>query len=169
MNFIKKIVDHREDESVHLQFQKFSRGEFKNRAVLKVKKTKNKYSINSTGEFINEFVRMMAEKLGSEKTKMTGAVIATSDFKLKGTIDIPPHGENTLENITMTIKLMSLAKIVPELLPLAMQLLTTFKAADRKTIINAVMAKLMLIAADFQVNVIGEANGIEFVYNGKLV
>ena len=85
MNFIKKIVDGNVDELVHLQFQKFSRGEFKNRAVLKVKKTKDKYTINSTGEFINEFVRMMAEKLGSEKTQMVGAVISTSD--LNGKLD----------------------------------------------------------------------------------
>lgn len=85
MNFIKKIVDKKEDNLVHLQFQKFSKGTFKNRAVLKVKKTKNKYTINTTGEFINEFVRMMAEKLGSEITKMTGAVIATSD--LTGKLD----------------------------------------------------------------------------------
>ncbi len=85
MNFIKKIVDKKIDSLVHLQFQKFSRGEFKNRAVLKVKKVKNKYTINSTGEFINELVRTMAEKLGSEKTKITGAVIATSD--LTGKLD----------------------------------------------------------------------------------
>ncbi|MEA3414281.1 MAG: hypothetical protein U9Q99_02035 [Nanoarchaeota archaeon] len=80
MNFIKKIIDNRIDNSVHLQFQKFSKGEFKNRAVLKVKKSGKKYTINSTGEFINEFVRILAEKLGSEKTKITGAVIATSDL-----------------------------------------------------------------------------------------
>lgn len=85
MNFIKKIVDGNVDELTHLQFQKFSRGTFKNRGVLKVKKTKNKYTIGGTGEYINELVRMMAEKLGSEKTKMTGAVIATSD--LEGKLD----------------------------------------------------------------------------------
>lgn len=80
MNFIKKIVDKKIDELVHLQFQKFSRGEFKDRAILKVKKSKEKYTINSSGEFINEFVRAMAEKLGNEKTKINGAVIATSDL-----------------------------------------------------------------------------------------
>lgn len=85
MNFIKKIVDNKVDDLVHLQFQKFSKGTFKDRAVMKVKKSKNKYTINSTGEFINEFVRMMAKKLGSEKTNMTGAVIATSN--LTGKLD----------------------------------------------------------------------------------
>jgi len=85
MNFIKKIVDNNVDELTHLQFQKFSRGIFKNRAVLKVKKNKNKYTISSTGEYINELVREMAEKLGNEKTNMTGAVISTSD--LTGKLD----------------------------------------------------------------------------------
>lgn len=85
MNFIKKIVDKDFDDSVHLQFQKFSKGTFKNRAVFKVKKNKNKFTISTTGEFINEFVRVMAMKLGSEKTQMTGAVIATSD--LTGKLD----------------------------------------------------------------------------------
>ncbi len=85
MNFIKKIVDKKEDDLVHLQFQKFSKGTFKNRAVLKVKKAKDKYTINGTGEFINEMVRIMAEKLGSESTKVIGAVIATSD--LEGKLD----------------------------------------------------------------------------------
>lgn len=80
MNFIKKIVDGKIDESVHLQFQKFSRGEFKNRAVLKVKKSKNRYTINSGPEFARGFVRMLAEKLGDNSTKVTGAVISTVDL-----------------------------------------------------------------------------------------
>ena len=80
MNFIKKIVDGKIDESVHLQFQKFSRGEFKNRAVLKVKKSKNRYTINSGPEFARGFVRMLDEKLGDNSTKVTGAVISTVDL-----------------------------------------------------------------------------------------
>lgn len=85
MNFIKKIVDKNVDDLVHLQFQKFSRGEFKNRAVLKVKKTKDKYTINSSPEFANEFVKMMAEKLGTNSTNITGAIVSTSD--LTGKLD----------------------------------------------------------------------------------
>ncbi len=85
MNFIKKIVDKNFDDSVHAQFQKFSKGEFKNRAVLKVKKTGKKYTINSTAEFANEFVRTVAEKLGGESTQVTGAIVSTSD--LTGKLD----------------------------------------------------------------------------------
>ena len=42
MNFIKKVADKNFDESVHSQFVKFSRGEFRNRAVIKAKLSKGK-------------------------------------------------------------------------------------------------------------------------------
>ncbi len=82
MNFIKKIVDKKFDDSVHLQFQKFSRGEFKNKAIVEVKRAKDgKYTIKTSPEFANELVRVMAEKLGDEKTKVTGAIVSTLDLK----------------------------------------------------------------------------------------
>jgi hypothetical protein len=80
MNFIKKVFDNEVDEEVHQQFQKFSRGEFRDRAVIKAKKVKNNYTILTTSEFANEFVRIVAEKLGDEKTNITGAVISTLDL-----------------------------------------------------------------------------------------
>lgn len=81
MNFIKKIFDERIDESVHLQFQKFSRGEFKDRALIKVKRTGNKFTISTTAEFANELVKILAQKLGKNKTKITGSIIGTNDLK----------------------------------------------------------------------------------------
>ncbi len=81
MNFIKKISDKNFDEQVHLQFQKFSKGEFPNRAIIEAKNSKGKYTIKTSAEFANELVRIVAEKLGSEKTKVTGAVVSTSDLK----------------------------------------------------------------------------------------
>jgi hypoxanthine-guanine phosphoribosyltransferase len=80
MNFIKKVFDNQVDESVHLQFQKFSKGEFKNKALIQAKKSKDKYTINTTYEFANEFVRDMAEKLGNNKTNITGAIVSTNDL-----------------------------------------------------------------------------------------
>ena len=77
MNFIKKVFDNEIDEEVHLQFQKFSRGEFTNRALIKAKKVKNNYTIFTTAEFANELVRIIAKKLGDKKTHVTGAVIST--------------------------------------------------------------------------------------------
>jgi len=85
MNFIKKIFDNDADEEAHLQFQKFSKGEFRDRAVIKVKQSKGKYTISTTSEFSNELVRSVAKKLGSDKAQVTGAIISTSD--LTGEID----------------------------------------------------------------------------------
>jgi hypothetical protein len=81
MNFIKKIADNKIDELVHLQFQKFSRGEFRDRACFKAKNSSGKYTISTTAEFGNELVRILAEKLGDKKTKVTGSIIGTNDLK----------------------------------------------------------------------------------------
>jgi hypothetical protein len=81
MNFIKKIADKKIDGLVHLQFQKFSRGEFRDRACFKAKNSSGKYTISTTAEFGNEFVRILAEKLGNNKTKIVGSIIGTNDLK----------------------------------------------------------------------------------------
>lgn len=81
MNFIKKVQDKNFDESVHLQFQKFSKGEFKNRAIVHTKFSGGKYTINTSSEFANELVRDCAEKLGSKRTKVEGAIVSTLDLK----------------------------------------------------------------------------------------
>ncbi len=83
MNFIKNILDGKIDKKVHLQFQRFSKGEFRNRALIKIKNSGGKYNISTSAEFANELVRMMAERLGEDKTKITGAIISTSDLKDK--------------------------------------------------------------------------------------
>jgi hypothetical protein len=83
MNFIKKVFDGKIDELVHLQFQKFSRGEFRDRAVIRAKCSAGKYTINTTAEFANELVRDIAEELGENKTNITGAIVSTSDLKGK--------------------------------------------------------------------------------------
>lgn len=83
MNFIKKISEKKSDELVHLQFQKFSKGEFRDRAMVRVKKSGNKYTIYTSAEFANELVRMVAEKLGSGSAQVKGAIVSTSDLKDK--------------------------------------------------------------------------------------
>jgi len=81
--FIKKIFDEntRGDEIVHLQFQKFSRGEFKNRAMISAKNSKENFTINTTAEFANELVRAMAEKLGNKTAEITGVIVSTKNLK----------------------------------------------------------------------------------------
>jgi len=85
MNFVEKIFLNKSDYLVHLQFQKYSRGIFGNKALISAKKTGNKYTIFTDAEFVNELVRETAMKLGSRKTKITGSVISTSD--LTGKLD----------------------------------------------------------------------------------
>lgn len=81
MNFIKKVHDKVYDSSVHLQFQKFSKGEFRNRAVIEAKNSNGKYTIKTSAEFANELVRDVAGKLGDDKTTITGAIVSTQDLK----------------------------------------------------------------------------------------
>jgi len=78
--FIKKIFEGKNDEFVHLQFQKFSRGEFTDRAMIKVKESGGKFTIDTTAEYARELVRAMGEKLGVEKTHVTGALISALDL-----------------------------------------------------------------------------------------
>ena len=85
MNFIKKVFDGEIGEEVHLQFQKYSRGEFTNRALVRVKASGKKYTIYTSAEFANELVRTMAEKLGENKTMIIGAIVSTND--LTGQLD----------------------------------------------------------------------------------
>jgi|TARA_Y100000310_G_scaffold314465_1_gene363844 hypothetical protein len=82
MNFIKKAIDGQSDPSVHLQFQKFSKGEFRNKGLIEAKaQAGGKYTIKTSAEFANDLVRYVAEKLGSEKTKVTGAIVSTTNLK----------------------------------------------------------------------------------------
>lgn len=83
MNFIKKVFDKIKDSSTHLQFQKFSKGEFRDRAVIKAKASGNKYTIWTGAEFANGLVRDVAEKVGGDKVVVTGAIVSTSDLKDK--------------------------------------------------------------------------------------
>lgn len=80
MNFIKKLFDKDVDENTHLIFQKFSKGEFRNRAIIHAKQSKEKFTINASAEFANELVKNAAQKLGENKTNVTGAVVSTSDL-----------------------------------------------------------------------------------------
>ncbi|MBU4308859.1 MAG: hypothetical protein KJ566_03645 [Nanoarchaeota archaeon] len=80
MNFIKKVFDGNCDEDVHLQFQKFSKGEFDNRALIRAKCSGKKCTINTSAEFGNELVKILAEKLGEQKTKISGAIVSTADL-----------------------------------------------------------------------------------------
>jgi hypothetical protein len=83
MNFIKEIFDNKAGETSHIQFQKFSKGVFKDRALIKIKVLKDKYIITTTYEFVNDFVRTLSEKVKDNKIKVNGAIISTLDLDKK--------------------------------------------------------------------------------------
>ena len=86
-SFIKKIFDGKSENDilVHNQFQKYSRGEFKNKAMMNFGKSKDRYSVITSSEFANELVRAVAERIGNARVKVTGGIITTAD--LTGQLD----------------------------------------------------------------------------------
>lgn len=82
-SFIGKIFHGQSDELVHLQFQKFSRGSFRDRAMVKASKSAKGYSISTTAEYANDLVRMVAQKLGSNTSEVSGVVVSTLNLKDK--------------------------------------------------------------------------------------
>ncbi len=77
---LKKIFHGVHDEEVHNEFIKFSRGRFENRYLLEGKKQKDKWSIKTSAEYGNFFVRKCMEKASGE-IKIIGAIISTLDLR----------------------------------------------------------------------------------------
>lgn len=79
--FINKMFDDEVDDLAHLQFVKFSRGEFKNKAMVTCKaQAKGIFRIGTTAEYSNELVRFLAEKIGDEEVKVSGVIMTTLDL-----------------------------------------------------------------------------------------
>lgn len=78
--FIQKIYDGEIDSRARLQFQKFSRGKFKNRAMIDAKKTSKEYNLSTTAEYANGLVQALAEKIGDASVDVTGVVVSTADL-----------------------------------------------------------------------------------------
>jgi hypothetical protein len=79
-SFIKKIFEKRLDNLVHFQFIKFSKGNFENRAMIRAKNVSGKFNIATTYEYAKELIISLAEKLGDNKTRVTGALMSTFDL-----------------------------------------------------------------------------------------
>ena len=75
--FINKLCSGRSDHFTHLQFEKYSRGLFADKAIAIGKNSKGNYSFVTTSEYSGEFVRACAEELGGAKTKVDGVIIST--------------------------------------------------------------------------------------------
>ncbi|GAG15615.1 unnamed protein product, partial [marine sediment metagenome] len=82
-SFIKKIFEGNteNDELVHSHFTKFSKGEFPDRAMIRAKNTKGKYTISTTAEYAKDLIISLAEKLGDKTTTVSGAIISALDLE----------------------------------------------------------------------------------------
>tara|TARA_Y100000310_G_scaffold155372_1_gene154839 strand:- start:812 stop:1528 length:717 start_codon:yes stop_codon:yes gene_type:complete len=78
---IKKIFENEIDEEVHSAFLKFSRGEFKNRYLIEIKKQKDKWAIKTSAEFANFLVKKCLEKAGNEKIPIKGIIVSTLNLE----------------------------------------------------------------------------------------
>lgn len=82
MNFIWRIFNDRIDESVHRQFIRFGKGEYRGRALLSLWKTGDKAKIKSSFEFANDLVLLVAF-LGKEFSinfLVEGVVLSKKDI-----------------------------------------------------------------------------------------
>jgi len=75
--FIKKIFDGRDDESVHRQFIRFSRGSFAGRAALNLVKKEN-IKLGGSFEFANDFCDFVAE---NSEAKFSGVILSRSKIE----------------------------------------------------------------------------------------
>lgn len=78
MNFIKKIFDGKIDEDCKLQFRRFSKGKFENRALVDITKGKQ-LKIKTSFEFSNEFVKFLGNTI-EDKVKITGGIVTTQNI-----------------------------------------------------------------------------------------
>jgi len=76
MNFVKKVVENKIDDSVHAQFIRFGKGEYKGRFPLNLRKSK-KIKFKSGYEFSNDLVKLCA-LFGN--CKISGIVTSKEDI-----------------------------------------------------------------------------------------
>jgi len=73
MTFIKKIFNNIIDEDVHHQFTRFSKGEFPNRARMKITVTKDQFKIYASYDLLKDIAKLIANN--SAKADITGKII----------------------------------------------------------------------------------------------
>ncbi len=76
MNFIKKIFTNKVDESIHLQFTRFSKGVFENKAMLEITVSSSNIKVKTSSEYTNELVELLANTI-KVKTHVKGIIFST--------------------------------------------------------------------------------------------
>tara|TARA_Y100000310_G_scaffold344189_1_gene455628 strand:+ start:3496 stop:4161 length:666 start_codon:yes stop_codon:yes gene_type:complete len=77
--FIKKIFENNVDESVHSQFIRFGKGDYKGRALLSLHKT-SKVKLKGSFEFVNDFVNLVSEL---EDVEFSGFILSKEKLELE--------------------------------------------------------------------------------------
>ncbi|MBS3146165.1 hypothetical protein J4471_00530 [Candidatus Woesearchaeota archaeon] len=87
MNFIKKLFENKIDGSVHLQFERYSKGIFEDKALIEIDKTKKNLKIKTSYEFAKEFVSLLALKI--KDTAHISGVVITNNKEFKDKVKFP--------------------------------------------------------------------------------
>lgn len=79
--FIKKIWENKQDDSVHKQFIRFSKGMYAQRSIINARKTPQGLKISSTFELANDFVDFVSSL--SASLKVSGLVLSKEKLELE--------------------------------------------------------------------------------------
>jgi len=79
MLFTDKIFEDKVDEKVHKQFIRFSIGNFENRAVIKITKSKDFFKLNSSYDLMKDLTKIIGEN--TEKLTISGKIFYSGKKK----------------------------------------------------------------------------------------
>jgi hypothetical protein len=77
--FIKKIFQNKVDESVHKYFVRFGKGTYGMKAVMNVRKQKDKIKISTTFEYANDFVEFISSI--TDSVKVSGIILSRNEIQ----------------------------------------------------------------------------------------
>jgi hypothetical protein len=77
--FIRKIFQNKQDNSVHFQFIRFGKGNYGMRAVMNVRKQKDKIKISSGFEYALDFVEFVS--LITDSVKVSGIILSKNEIQ----------------------------------------------------------------------------------------
>lgn len=80
MNFIHKLFQDLPDEETHRQFKRYGKGDYENKALIDITRSKKDVKIKTSFEFAEEFAKILANDLKG-KTRVTGVIITTKDIR----------------------------------------------------------------------------------------
>lgn len=80
MNFIHKLFLDKPDDETHRQLKRYGKGEYENKAVIDISKSRKDVKIKTSFEFAHDFIHILAPSI-QDKTRVTGVIITTKDIR----------------------------------------------------------------------------------------